>query len=451
MTNRKLNVRELALNLIERIEKDSSFSHLIISQAIEKERVNEKDANLLTEIVYGTIDRKITLQYYLTPFLVAKKQPEHWVLLLLKMSIYQMVFLDKLPTYAVINEAVEIAKKKGHKGIASFVNGVLRNFSRKGPVDLASIEDPVIRLSVQTSHPDWLVRRWIHHYGEEVTEKMCRANITKKPMTVRVNTLKKSRQDVIEELEAKGLTVEPSALIKDAIIIHYGNVLKTKLIEEGIITIQDQSSMFATLALEVERGMKVLDTCSAPGGKATYIGELMHNEGEIFAHDLHANKIKLIRNNAKRLGLSNIEATKQDARKLRELYTNESFDRILVDAPCTGYGVIRSKPDIKYRKQLQDSEKLQLIQLEILQEVAPLLKINGKLVYSTCTVEKLENEDVVRTFIEKNPNYIVDLQFLNEAKALLNDAHISSYGVQIFPQTLNSDGFFICRLIKLAN
>lgn len=448
MTKQAKTVREIALHVLERIEQDGSYSHLLIDQAIKKAQLSSKDAKLLTEMVYGTISHKLTLEYFLQPYLKTKKEPEKWVLLLLLMSLYQMVYLDKVPTYAVLHEAVEIAKKRGHKGIASFVNGVLRNFSRNGPEDITKISDPIKRLALETSHPEWLVRRWLDHYGYEVTATMCQTNLQKKPLSVRVNTLKTTVEEVRDLLIEQGFSVEQSRLLKDALIIHSGNVIQTGLLEKGWITIQDQASMLATLALDVEPGMNVLDTCSAPGGKVTYIGELMQNKGNIYAHDLHEKKIALIENNSKRLGITNIKASKYDARKLQDLYENESFDRIIVDAPCTGYGVIRTKPDIKYRKQLQDSENLHQIQRKILQEIAPLLKINGKLVYSTCTVEKLENEVVIEHFLEKNTTFIVDREFLQESKKLFPDASISAYGVQLFPQTLNADGFFISRLIK---
>lgn len=443
------SAREVALELLIRIEKDKSFSHLIISKTLQDNNLSEKDANLLTEIVYGTLERKITLAYYLKPYMKTKKTPVPWVVTLLQMSVFQMEFLDKIPTYAIINEAVEIAKRKGHKGIAAFVNGVLRNFARQGPPDTSLIKDPIERLAIETSHPQWLIARWVELYGFETTKKMSEHNVTKKAMAIRVNQLKATRQEMLEQLEEMGIKAIASPYVPDGIIIHSGNILKTDLIEKGYATIQDQSSMFATLALQLESEMKVLDTCSAPGGKATYIGELMQNKGEVYAHDLHQNKISLIENNALRLDLTNIKTTQKDARKLREIYPAGYFDRILVDAHCSGLGVVRTKPDIKYNKRIEDSERLQQIQLDILHHIAPLLKNNGKIVYSTCTVDTTENEEVIRLFLESNSNYQVDKQFLRETKSILSGAHISEYGVQLFPHTMNGDGFFVSRLIKV--
>jgi len=279
---------------------------------------------------------------------------------------------------------------------------------------------------------------------------MCETNVTVKPVSIRVNSLKTSVNEVIRQLEEMNFSWKtPKKLLKHGIIITEGNIFKTDLMKDGYVTVQDLSSMLVALAVDVKSTMKVLDTCSAPGGKATYIAELMNNEGEIYAHDLHKNKINLVKNNAKRLGIKNLTISQQDARKLQEVYDEQSFDRILVDAPCSGLGVIRSKPEIKYEKTLTDIKNLQKVQLDILLHVAPLLNETGKLVYSTCTVELLENEKVVKQFLQQQSTLKIDEQFLKEVKEWrLVDVNITEYGLQIFPQSMNSDGFFITRFIN---
>jgi len=299
----KKKVRRLALDLIVRIEKEGSFSHLLISQVIQREKLGPQDERLLTEIVYGTIERKLTLDYYLKPFIRSPKKVTDWVMSLLRMSVFQLEFLDKVPEYAVIHEAVEIAKQKGHKGIASFVNGVLRNVVRKGVPNTNEITDPLEKISIETSHPRWLVERWSDQYGLKTTKEMCETNLLKKPVSLRVNQLQISREEVIEQLQNEGITSQASPYIKDGIIIQQGNILKTTLLSDGLVTVQDQSSMLASKLLQAEPDLHVLDACSAPGGKATYIGELMKDQGTIHAYDLHKNKLKLIENNAKDLGL----------------------------------------------------------------------------------------------------------------------------------------------------
>lgn len=443
------NVREEALNIILRVEKDGGFSHLLVSNVIKKNNFDVRDANLLTELVYGTIEEKLALDYYIRPFVKRPDKAEDWVLSLLRLSVFQYVYLDKVPMYAIINEAVTIAKKRGHKGISSFVNGVLRTMERKGLPDIASIADDMERLSVQTSTPEWLVERWTANYGYERTKRICEANKENKAMTVRVNPQRVSTAAMKEWLTDEGFSVEFSSVIPNGLQILEGNILTTDYIELGYVTIQDISSMLAAQMLDVQPEMAVLDTCSAPGGKTGLLGENMHNTGVVHAYDLHANKIRLVKEQANRLGLDNIQVKTMDARKLQEVYPAERFDRILVDAPCSGFGVIRSKPDIKYAKTKQQIAKLPEIQLDILSHVAVLLHKGGKLVYCTCTMETTENEEVVKGFLDKYPEFTVDITFLQEIEKFRSlDVKITPYGLQIFPQSLRSDGFFISRLIR---
>lgn len=445
-----LQLRKTALDLLIRVDKDSGFSHLLLNREINTKRLDTKDEALLTQIVYGTLERKLTLDYYLTNFIKQKNKIEPWIHMLLRMSVYQMVYLDKVPSHAIIHEAVEIAKEKGHKGIQGFVNGVLRNIQRQGVPDLSEIKDPMERISIETSHPLWLVERWSANYGIEIAEAICKANLTKQPMSIRIQALKTSREQIMQELEDEGFVVTPSEFSQQGIIIEKGNILRSDLFHNGLVTIQDQSSMLVGEILKPESGMTVLDSCSAPGGKATHIAEKMENIGIIRAHDIHKKKTKLISEKAATLGLTIIDAEQGDARKLKEQYEAVSFDRILVDAPCSGLGVINSKPEIKYEKTLEDIEKLHKIQLDILNNVSELLKPDGLMVYSTCTIEKQENEEVVKQFLKENPNFTVDDSFLTELPMNLETSKgVSAYGIQLFPQTHQTDGFFMTRLKKV--
>ncbi|RDW17886.1 16S rRNA (cytosine(967)-C(5))-methyltransferase RsmB [Oceanobacillus chungangensis] len=440
-------LRNAILDLLIRIEKDQSFSHLLIDHEIKSGQIKQKDEGLLTEVVYGTLQREMTLDYYLDSFMDSKKKMEPWVRILLRMSLYQMLFLDKVPDHAIIHEAVEIAKHRGHRGIAGFVNGVLRNVQRNGVPDTALIEDPVSRISIETSHPKWLVARWTAQYGIETTKAMCEANVNKKSQSIRIQPLKISREEAMEILKEQGYSVIPSRFSSQGIIIEKGNILHSSLFKDGLITIQDQSSMLVAEMLDAKPSMEVLDACSAPGGKATHIAEKMENQGSIKAYDLHKKKVNLIANKAKSLGLTIIDANANDARKLHEIHAAESFDRIVVDAPCSGLGVIRGKPEIKYNKNENDIERLSEIQLDILERVAPLLKKDGLLVYSTCTVDKQENEQVVKSFIESNPDFEVDSVFFEKLPDELKASQgKSEFGLQLFPQNFDTDGFFLTRL-----
>lgn len=447
----KYLLRNTIIDLLLRIDQDSGYSHLLINNEIKAKKISPKDEGLLTEIVYGTIQRKITLDFYIDYYLNSKKKIEPWVRMLLRMSIYQMNYLDKVPDHAIFHEAVEIAKQRGHKGVASLVNGLLRNIQRNGLPNIQLINDPVKRLSVDTSHPEWLVKRWIDHYGFEVTKEMCETNLTTKSIAVRIQPLKISREDAIERLRNEGYEVSASIFSEQGLVIEKGNILKSSLFEEGLVTIQDQSSMLVGEMLDAHAGYVVLDACSAPGGKATHIAEKMENKGVIHAHDLHKKKIKLINEKANALNISIIQAEAEDARKLNERYKNETFDRILVDAPCSGLGVMRGKPDIKYNKNEKDIERLSEIQRDILTTIAPLLKIEGKLIYSTCTVDPVENEEVVKVFLAEHKNYQIDKSFFEELPLeIRNSLGKTKYGLQLFPQTFDTDGFFLTRLIRIS-
>ena len=443
-----MKLRKTALELITTINSQNGFSHILISNAINKNELSKQDENLLVEIVYGTVERKLTLDYYLAPF-IGNKRLDDWVRDLLRMSIYQFEFLDKVPDYAIINEAVEIAKQKGHRGTSSLVNGVLRSIQRKGVPSLDEIKDPLTRLSIETSHPKWLVERLNKQYGYEVSRKICESNLKRNPLTLRVKQPEFSREEIISELAEEGVKSSPSPIAEAGLIIEKGNAIHSDAVKAGKATIQDESSMLVGEVLDVKKEMKVLDTCSAPGGKTTHIAELIEDKGKVYAHDLHEKKIKQIKEHARRLKLDSIETSAYDARQLSELYAVNTFDRILVDAPCSGLGVMRSKPDIKYSKTLNDINRLHDIQFDILSEVAPLLKKKGKLVYSTCTLDKHENEAVIKRFLELNEDFDLDLSFIDQFnEELVQKSYISDYGIQLFPYSGNSDGFFMSRLIK---
>jgi len=444
---KKIPVREIIHNIIYRIEKDGGFSHLLINHEVKKHQLSDRDKRLLTNVVYGTVQYKLTLDYFLAPFIGSKKI-EDWVLTLLRTAIYQMVFLDRIPNHAIIYDSVEIAKKKGHKGTASFVNGVLRNVQRKGLPKIADIEDVTKRLSVETSHPEWLINFWSKQYGQNLTEGIVKTNITEKPQSIRIQPMRTTRDKILSKLNEQNIMAKKSPFSKQGIIIEKGNVLDTELLENGYVTIQDQSSMLVSELMQIKRDMLVLDACSAPGGKATHIGEILENTGEVHAFDIHKNKLKLIERNAKRLGLNNLIVNQSDARNLTQLFDKKTFDRILLDVPCSGLGVIRGKPDIKYSKDESDIKNLSKIQYDILSSTSSLLKDTGKIIYSTCTITKNENELVIKQFLKEHDQFMVDESFFGDLPdTLKNSPGISEYGIQIFPQMYNTDGFFITRLM----
>ncbi|HZG61143.1 MAG TPA: 16S rRNA (cytosine(967)-C(5))-methyltransferase RsmB [Anoxybacillus sp.] len=441
------NVREVALETLLAIEKNQAYSNLLLNKMIEKHQLSSKDVGLLTEIVYGTIQRRDTLDYFLRPFLKKPSKLEVWVKVLLRLSLYQMLYLDRVPDRAAIYEAVEIAKKRGHKGIASMVNGVLRAIQREGVPSLEQIADPVERLAVETSHPLWLVKRWVKQFGMDEARKMCETNLLPPEQTARVNITRATIDETIERLRQEGVEVAGGDVAPEAIKAEKGNLAHTLAYKEGYLTIQDESSMLVAKALGVKENERVLDSCAAPGGKSTHIAELMHNTGQVVSLDIHDHKVKLIQEQAERLHLTNIQTKVLDSRKVNEYFEKETFDKILVDAPCTGFGVLRRKPDIKYVKTENDIRQLAKIQREILDAVAPLLKKGGILVYSTCTVDQEENSDVVKDFLEHHPEFVMD-ETMKERLPKKVQPYVKNGQLQILPHYFGSDGFFIATLRK---
>jgi 16S rRNA (cytosine967-C5)-methyltransferase len=447
MTNKKKNVREAAMDLLDTIEKNQSYSNLLLNTTIEKNNISALDTGLLTELTYGTLQRRMALDFFLKPFIKNSKKLEKWVHQLLRITLYQMVYLDKIPDRAAIFEAVEIAKKRGHKGIAGMVNGVLRSIQREGLPSLDVVSDPIERLSIETSHPEWLVKRWVSQFGMERTKEMCEVNLTAPLQTARVNLTKTTLRECIEDLDEEGFLIEKSPIIPEAIRALKGNLAFSRAFKKGMITIQDESSMLAAYALAPNENELILDACAAPGGKSTHIAETMKLTGGVISLDLHEHKVKLINENAKRLGLGNIRTIAMDSRNAGEHFEKEYFDRILLDAPCSGLGVMRRKPDMKYTKKEQDLNQLSTIQQNLLKSVSPLVKKGGILVYSTCTVDKEENENTVFTFLQEHPEFEVDVTLKERMPEAIQPLVTEGF-LQILPQDFGSDGFFIACLRK---
>lgn len=437
------NVRDAALTILLTVDKSQAYSNLLLHQTIEKYKIDAKDRGLLTELTYGTLQHKLTLDYYLEPFIRGKV--DIWVRWLLRMSLYQMHYLTRIPAHAAVNEAVEIAKRRGHQGIASMVNGILRSVLREGVRSTELIANDNERLAIETSHPQWLVDRWVESYGFDVTRVMLQENNIAPLQTARVNTTKATVEQVLTTLEREGVKARRSEFMPECIHLESGQAARTGAFRNGLMTIQDESSMIPANVLNPQPGMKVLDMCAAPGGKTTHLAEKMQNEGLILATDLHPKKLDLIDENTARLGLDIIQTAPLDGRKAAGILPAESYDAILVDAPCSGLGVMRRKPDIKYTKREEDLESLQSIQLAILENAVQLLKTDGRLVYSTCTVDRRENEGTVNAFLAAHPE--MEAVRLENLPAQL-EAKQQDGMLQVFPQDIGSDGFFVAAFVK---
>ncbi|MBD1371376.1 16S rRNA (cytosine(967)-C(5))-methyltransferase RsmB [Hazenella sp. IB182357] len=448
----KDSARSLAVDLLTEWEEKQAYSNLLLNQALRHAKLSPRDKGLVTELFYGTIQRLNTIDWVLNQ-LVKKgvHTLEAWVRQVLRISIYQLLFLDKIPERAVVHEAVQYSKNRSHKGIAGLVNGVLRGFLRRSEA-LTPPAQPQTHAeqSLTYSFPKWMIQHMEDAYGVTETQQWLADSLLPPQLSVRINTSKISRQAFIElwNQSEKGVA-RASTVTQDGVILSgSGNPAYSELFEIGYFTIQDESSMLVGEILAPTPDMTVLDMCAAPGGKATHIAQIMENQGKVVACDLHPHKLALIEAHIKRLGFTNVRVLSGDSRYISRKIPNEKFDAILLDAPCSGLGVIRRKPEIKWTKKPQHIEGLVRIQAELLEAAAQLLNPGGTLVYSTCTFEKAENQDQVAAFLKRHPEFEVALepQLLPsevEAKAIFGPGWL-----QILPHHFHSDGFFIARLHK---
>nr|WP_281257765.1 16S rRNA (cytosine(967)-C(5))-methyltransferase RsmB [Paenibacillus donghaensis] len=439
----------MALEVLERVEQQGAYSNLQLNSTLQKSTLSREDAGLVTELVYGTLSRMNTLDYVLEDFVskgLAKLQP--WVRSLLRVSLYQIMYLDRIPSHAAVNEAVNIAKRRGHQGISGMVNGVLRSVLRAGSLPvLPDHLSPEERIALKHSHPLWMVQRWSAEYGLETAEAMCAADNEAPAVSVRVNTTMISRESLLKQMLEQGLQASASLLSPYGIIVKGGgNLALSSWYKDGYLSVQDESSMLVAEAVDPQPGERVLDCCAAPGGKSMHMGELMKDEGFIYANDVHPHKAVLVAEQAERLGLESIEAGSADALQLADTLAPASFDRVLLDAPCSGLGVIRRKPDLKWRKQPEDIASVAVLQGELLQSVSRLVKPGGLLVYSTCTTEQAENSDVVAAFLAQHPEFS-PVSFDSPLwERLAGTALARGQGIQLLPQHYGSDGFYIAQM-----
>lgn len=413
--------RKIILEIIVRYLRDGSYLNILLNDRLEDSELSRKDKDLITKVVYGTVQNKLFLEYQLAPYLEDKKVKTIPQAALL-MSAYQICFLDKIPTYAIINEAVALVSEKDRYA-GKFVNAILRNFVRDGVRDVKA-DSWQEELAIKTSHPIWMVSMLLKQYGEEETKKICASNNDIPTRVARVNTLLASKQSILEDDDFVA-----GYISEDAVLYKAGNIANTDHFTLGKLTIQDESSQLVAKFLNPQKGESVLDMCCAPGSKTTHLSAIMENTGTITAIDIYPHKITLVEENIKRMQATNINCQVQDATKLQEVFQQESFDRILLDAPCSGFGVLRRKPEIKYH----DASAMDTIiplQLKLLENAYYLLKNSGKMVYSTCTLNKKENTLMIQKFIKLFP----DMQILEEKT--------------ILPYQYQSDGFYMCKLKK---
>ena len=437
-------VRELAMQVLQKVHIEGAYANVVLVETLREVQLSERDRRFLTELVYGVTKAGVSLDYMIGRYVADLRKAQPAIRELLRLGFYQIFCMNRVPPSAACNTAVELAKKHGRRGADSFVNGVLRAALREPERAAFPVGRDARSLALRTWHPQWMVERWIRVYGYERTEVLCRCNNTSAPLSMRVNTLRTNRDALMEQLAAAGAQVRASAWVPDGIVLDaHGALDELAALREGLAQVQDESSMLVAHILGAEPGMTVIDACAAPGGKTTHIAQCMENRGRILAFDIYEEKIRRIERNAKRLGISIIEAHLSDACEIGAVYAGQA-DRVLVDAPCSGLGVLRRKPDARWKKSARDAKTLPSLQHAILESAAQTVKKGGVLVYSTCTMEECENAAVVNAFLEIHTDFA-----LEETGRFLPVQKTAERMVQIMPEADGPDGFFIARMRRL--
>ncbi|MBE6671840.1 MAG: 16S rRNA (cytosine(967)-C(5))-methyltransferase RsmB [Ruminococcaceae bacterium] len=439
-----LTVREIAFQSLLKCEKNHSYPNIEIDSMIEKHNFSSNDRAFYTVLVYGTIEKKITLDYIISQLSsrdIEKIDKE--ILVILRMGVYQIMFMGGVPDHAACNESVQLCAKNNKKSASGFVNALLRELLRKK--DVIKYPDkkktPVKYLSVMYSYPEWLCEMWQNDYGFDKCESVLSSLNNSPDMTLRVNTEKTSVAKVLEYLSEKEIKAEKGLYAKNAVRLTQSYpVSQLDVLKNGEVFVQDEASQLCAEVLDAKCGQTVIDTCSCPGGKSFSVALNMQNQGRVYSFDLHANKLSLIEKGAKKLGIDIIKTKAHDGSSyLEEL--KGCADRVLVDAPCSGLGVIAKKPDLRY-KEKSAIERLPDIQYRILNSSAEYVKSGGVLVYSTCTLNIRENENVVQRFLEEHKDF-------EPFDFDLGDKIKSQNGMlTLYPDVHSTDGFFISRFIR---
>lgn len=424
------SARQTAFEILNKIQRDESYSNLVLDSALDKAEIDIKEKRFVSALVYGVTERRITLDYNLSLYLsqpLKKLKPQ--VLTALRLGAYQILFMDKIPDSAAVNESVKLVKKNGAAFASGLVNAVLHKIVKNGFKTDGS-------MSVKYSAPEWLCKMWSESYGRENAEKILEASFGAVENTIRVNTTKTNAEELCDILLADGFQCEKNRLAENSLtVISGGAVHKTKAYSDGLFHVQDTASQLCCKALDVRDGETVIDICAAPGGKTFTLSEMMHNTGKMISCDIYPQRLKLINDGAERLGLNNIETIQNDGSKFNSSLLQA--DKILCDVPCSGLGVIRKKPEIRFKKS-EEVDKLKDLQYSILCVSSRYLNVGGKLVYSTCSLNPEENEKIINKFLSEHDDF-KSVCVLPEMKRYDGDTDY----LTLMPHIHGCDGFFI--------
>lgn len=434
-------MRKTALKILTKTEEQDSYLNLVFTEELKGTTLSSSDISFLKELVFGIFRNKILLDYIIRKnSSIRLKKIDPKILNILRMGTYQILFMDKVPDFAAVSESVSLAKKCASPKTVSFVNGVLRGITKNRMPDLNEIKDATERLSVKYSYPLPLAEFFVKTFGDRAENLMASGN-SAPDLCIRVNTLKITKNELKQKLDSLDITYTDTPYTDSGLYLFGATEEKRKKLS-GLFTVQDQSSQLAALSLSPEPGDVVYDLCSAPGGKTTHIAELMENKGEITATDIYAARLKSVDQLAKSLGISIIKTQVRDAQITDETLIGTA-DKVLADVPCSGLGIIRRKPDIKYKEDITDFTELTQIQKNILSVGCSYLKPGGVIVYSTCTVNPQENINLIKDFLSEHPEMALEKI---ESEHVLGILRENEGYFEIFPDTHQSDGFFVCRL-----
>ena len=449
---RKSSVRSLAGEILSKVDTRKAYADVLLDQTFKTKSLDERDRALLTELVYGTLRWRGKIDAQLSGLLRRPLATSHPLIRnLLRLTCYQLLFLDKIPDYAAVNEAVELAKLHGRGKTAGFVNGVLRSLIReKNGKNVPPIRDESLEsLAAEYSHPEWLVKRWTEQLGVAAAKSLMCANNEKAPLSLHVNSLRCTRDDLLQRFSESGVIATRSSWSPQGVCVQSaGAVEKLPGFAEGLFQIQGESSQLIAHLLAPLPKERILDACAAPGGKTTHIAELMKDNGEIVAIDKSASGIEKIRGNVARLGIKSVRPHAADASWELGPALSRPYDRILLDAPCSGLGTLRSHPEIKWQRDEFDIQRLSRLQAKLLDRMVAYLKPGGVLVYSTCTLTPEENDGNVESFLDRHSEFELQdaARYLpDEAKHMIREKYFEA-----LPQRDNTDGFFAARLRRIS-
>ncbi len=444
--------RQIAVDILDSVEEEGAYAEPLLDVFLSTHpQMKIQDKRLVTEIVYGTLRMRGRLDWFIEHVYKGKyDNMDVSIRNIMRTALYQLLFTERIPVFAVVDEAVEITKKMSRAG-SGLVNAVLRNFIRKkDQIAYPEIgKEPALHISVVHSHPLWLVRNWIDIFGVEETAELCKANNEIPPVTVRVNTLKATRENTKKEMSQQGFEVKETTFSPDGLIVSTSPApaREINLYAAGKIYFQDEASQLVARLVSPQPGENVLDVCAGVGGKTTHLAALMENRGAILALDVSRKKIDALLKNASRLNTAIVNARIGDARKEPPKAYLGTFDRILVDAPCTGLGTLRRNPEIKWRVRLEDVEKCSILQKAIVEHAAACLKRGGHLIYSTCTITQEENEGVIEDFTNRHPDFIC-----NHPPDAIDSRLVDAVGFfRSYPHRHGTDGFYGAVLTKRQN